>query len=1099
MSNCGDEHRTGGLPINQHNQNNLLIVPEVDVVEPTSNSFVNSILPYKSLDVLKSQIKPRLRRIINYWRNHKNLIKQCSTVQLRNFPLNDPRPYVTIKIAGKELNGLLDSGATVSILGKGCMELLESANLNYRHTNSTVQTADGTQNAMVGYITLEVAYNSVKRTMKFCLVPSLNGELYLGIDFWAKFGVAPHIVPSISELLSTNINKHNLTPQQQLLLNEVIDSFPSFHVLGLGKTNLLEHEIDVGNSQPIKQRHYPVSPAIQQLLYDEIDRMLELGVIEESRSAWCSPVVLVRKSNGKTRLCLDSRKVNMITKKDAYALPQINGLLGRLNETKFITSLDLKDAFWQIPLAEHSRDKTAFTVPGRPLYQFRVMPFGLCNAPQTLCRLMHLVIPYQLHDRVFVYLDDLLIVSKTFDEHVKLLREVADLLRAAKLTLNLEKSHFGLRETKYLGFLVGEDGLRADPEKIQAISNFPAPKTVKQTRRLLGMTGWYSRFIPNYASIASPIFDLLRKGVKFLWTDETQDAFDQLKNALSTAPVLVNPDYQKHFFIRCDASNQGVGSVLYQLSEDEQECPIAFLSQKLNKAQKNYCTTELECLAALISVKKFRPYIEGHPFTIITDHASLKWLMSQKDLSGRLARWSLKLQGFDFNIKHVKGVDNVVPDALSRVECETVEEILEFVPVIIDAVDLNNSAFNSSEYVNLRQQIETSPEKFPILRIHENRIYIRLEPKLMDKLSDLSIYKLWIPVELRKSLIEHNHDEPVAAHGGIKKTLDRLRKFYYWPHMAQDVKSFVLKCDVCKETKASNRTLRPPMSAPVISERPWQKIYVDLLGPYPRSVNRKTMILIVIDQLTKFVVLKTLTKGTASKIVELLRDEIFHVYGIPEVVHSDNGGQFIGREFHALMDEFGVRSFKTAIYSPQSNASERVNRSIIAAIRAYIKDKHIHWDKHLPEIGNALRNSIHESIGVSPHFALFGYHKLQHASSYKQLRDMDCVGDGEVNLELPLPTRLALIHDQIQVNLRKAYEKSSKVYNLRTRNVVYTPGQIVFARQHPVSDASKKFSSKFAPMFKKARIVKKIGLVNYQLEDVDGNKMGVYHAKDIKV
>lgn len=308
----------------------------------------------------------------------------------------------------------------------------------------------------------------------------------------------------------------------------------------------------------------------------------------------------------------------------------------------------MKDAFWQIPLDIKSRDKTAFVVPGRPLCQFTVLPFGLCNSPQTMCRLMHRVIPHELHERVFVYLDDLLITSATFDEHIELLKKVACLLTEAGLTINVEKSKFLLKQIKYLGYVVGDGCLKVDPEKVQAIKDFPQPTTVRHIRRFLGMTGWFNRFIPNYAIICAPMTDLLKKKCKLQWNEKAELAFQQLKTALTSAPVLVNPDFSKTFFIQCDACTTGIGGVLFQKADNDSEHPIAFFSKKLNSAQRNYSITELECFAVIMSIKKFRPYIEGYSFVIITDHASLKWLMSQKDLAGRLARWSLKLQGYDF-------------------------------------------------------------------------------------------------------------------------------------------------------------------------------------------------------------------------------------------------------------------------------------------------------------------------------------------------------------------------------------------------------------------------------------------------------------------
>ena len=318
--------------------------------------------------------------------------------------------------------------------------------------------------------------------------------------------------------------------------------------------------------------------------------------------------MLVKKSNGKARLCLDSRALNLVTIKDAYPMPKIDGIIGRLDTTRYISSIDLKDAFWQIPLDESSKEKTAFAIPGRPLYQFTRMPFGLCNAAQAMCRLMDRVIPNEMRESVFVFIDDLLVVSPDFESHMRQLEKVAYFLRKANLTINMEKSKFVMKQTKYLGYVIGDGCVKTDPEKVKAIVEYSAPKTVKQVRRFLGMCGWYRRFIANYADVSEPITNLLKKSASFVWTKEAEEAFENLKNCLVSAPVLVNPDFSKPFVLQCDASLTDVGCVLYQIGEYNEEHPIAYMSQKLDSAQRNYTVTELECFAAVLGVKKFRAH-----------------------------------------------------------------------------------------------------------------------------------------------------------------------------------------------------------------------------------------------------------------------------------------------------------------------------------------------------------------------------------------------------------------------------------------------------------------------------------------------------------
>lgn len=304
----------------------------------------------------------------------------------------------------------------------------------YKKLSTIIKTADGKPQTIAGVFTTDIIFRGNSHPITIYIVPNLSQDLILGIDFWKMFNLLPpSLLPDMAclELSVPNNNpliQKQLNMEQKYQLQGVIEKFPSFAKEGLGKTNVICHTINTGNAIPIKQRHFPVSPAIEKLIYEELDRMLNMGVIEESTSPWSSPVVLHRKP-GKNRLCLDSRKLNSVTE----------GILSRLPKAEFISSLDLKDAFWQIPLDESSKGKTAFTVPGRPLYHFKVMPFGLCNAPQTMCRLMDRVVPASLRSEVLVYLDDLLVVSPTFERHMEVLLEVAKCLRRAGLTINVEK------------------------------------------------------------------------------------------------------------------------------------------------------------------------------------------------------------------------------------------------------------------------------------------------------------------------------------------------------------------------------------------------------------------------------------------------------------------------------------------------------------------------------------------------------------------------------------------------------------------------------------------------------------------------------------
>lgn len=1047
---------------------------------------------FKDKSIISRKTVRSRNRLKTFWakvRNYRKSIRSViATISKKH---GDSRPYGEVSILGKKWLGLLDSGAAVSCLGADLADsIIKQKQLKMYPMH--LQTADGRSQAVFGNVSLEVEFKNKIEIIKFYIVPSLTQNVILGIDFWKLFDVAPSLIGQIDckPLRLQDQNDLDLSETQKSKLERVISSFPSFEKEGLGKTSYMEHVIELeGNVRPVKQRYFPVSPAIEKLIHAEIDSMLELDIIEEApHSPWSSPIVLIRKGE-KVRLCLDSRKVNSFTIKDAYPLPQIEGILSRLPKAKFISSLDLRKAFWQIPLSDNSKDLTCFTVPNRPLYRFKVMPFGLCNAPQALCRLMDQVIPPSLKNQVFVYLDDLLIISENFEQHIQVLFEVAYKLRKANLTINIEKSKFLIKEVKYLGYIVGDGVLRTDPEKVSAVLDYPSPSTVKQLRRFLGMAGWYRRFIHNFALITTPLTDLIKKGKKFHWNDQAQKAFEELKRKLCSAPVLSSPNYDKPFIIQCDASKYGIGAVLSQENEEKVEVPIAYFSKKLSNAQQNYSVTELECLAAILGLKKFRAYVEGQDFKIVTDHASLKWLLKQPNLTGKLARWAMKLQGFRFKIEHRRGADNLVPDWLSRIEIGSIEDS-ETVPLI----DLNSSEFRSERYLNLLTQIRANELNLPDLKIVGDQVYKRTEHPDGDPEKETFNWKLWVPESLIDKTLENAHAPPNKMHGGISKTLERLRKNLYWPSMVADVKKFLSNCSICQQTKSPNYIMKPPMSKPRQTERCFQKIYIDLLGPYPRSKLGKIGIVIVLDHFSKFVLIKAIRNFKTPEILSFLKESVFNVFGIPETLVSDNGVQFRSSQFKEFLKKRGVHHMYTAVYSPQANASERVNRSIIQGIRAYIRSDHREWDSNLEDIGIALRSSYHQSIRFTPYYALFGQQMVCHGSEYKLLKQLGSFEDTIVNHT----DKLALIREKIKQNIESAFEKSANRYNLRSKVNVFKIGEKVLRRNFVNSDKAAKFCAKFAPKFLSARVVSKKGKCLYELEDEATKKVEVFHQKDIK-
>lgn len=584
--------------------------------------------------------------------------------------------------------GLLDSGSVVSILGKNSHELLLKYGFTLTKDESITVTAAGGRNIRsCGVIVLPVVFNDKCSVIKFHVIPEIQYHMILGMDFWNKFHILPKTLltatyisssdPCLAELTlnSNDVFIHsyeNLNNTQRTVADALVKKFEkiSYEHKGLGKTHLMRHHINTGDASPIRQRYYRMSPEKQRIVTEQVDEMLSLDVVEHCESPWSSPVLVVGKKDGKPRFCLDSRKLNAVTRKDAYNLPYVSEILDNLRDARYLSSVDLSKAFWQIPIHEPDQEKTAFYVPGRGTLKFKVTAFGLTNAPATQQRLVDLLFGPEFELKVFAYLDDIIIISRTFEEHVALLDRVLEKLQFANLTINLSKCQFFRSKLRYLGYIVDSQGLRTDPDKVEAILNYPTPKNRKEVKRFLGTASWYRRFIPNFSTIAGPLNRLTstkKNAPQFTWSDEAENSFLELKSLLVQAPILACPDFSKPFEVHTDASNFGVGAMLCQTINGV-EHPVAFMSRSLNGAERNYSVTEREALAVLTALEHWRCYLEnGQTFQVYTDHAALKWFISLTNPTGRLARWGVRLSAFNFEIKHRRGKDNIIPDSLSRI------------------------------------------------------------------------------------------------------------------------------------------------------------------------------------------------------------------------------------------------------------------------------------------------------------------------------------------------------------------------------------------------------------------------------------------------
>ena len=456
-----------------------------------------------------------------------------------------------------------------------------------------------------------------------------------------------------------------LSQDQQEQLKHLLQEFAGVFQDKPGATSMIEHHIKTGSAPSVRLPPYRVPQAFRDSVKAELDEMLASEIIEPSTSDWSAPMVLVKKQDGSLRVCVDYRRLNCVSETDAYPMPRIDDLIDQVGGSRFISTLDLTRGYWQVPVAKEDRPKTAFVTP-YGLFQFNVMPFGLQGAPATFQRLMDRVI--QGLDFAAAYLDDLIIFSSTWEEHLQHIQSVLEKLKEAGLTAKAKICEFGASECAYLGHIVGSGRVRPLPGKISAIESLGVPTTKKEVRTFLGITGYYRRFIENYSSIAAPLTDLTKKDAphKVKWNQECDNVFQKLKEILCSEPVLRNPDFGAPFILQTDASDRGIGAVLSQCAEDGQEHPVAYWSRKLLPREQRYSTIEKECLAIKLGIEAFRVYLLGRPFTIETDHRALVWMDRLKTTNNRLARWSLALQSYDFQVCHRAGKENGNADALSR-------------------------------------------------------------------------------------------------------------------------------------------------------------------------------------------------------------------------------------------------------------------------------------------------------------------------------------------------------------------------------------------------------------------------------------------------
>jgi hypothetical protein len=699
---------------------------------------------------------------------------------------------------------------------------------------------------------------------------------------------------------------------------------------GLPPPRSFDHSITLHDPTPVSVRPYRY-PYFQKTEIERIvGELLHSGVIRPSQSPFSSPVLLVRKADGSWRLCVDYRALNHATVKDKYLIPVIDELLDELFGAHIFSKLDLRSGYHQIRVRSDDVHKTAFhTHDGH--YEFLVMPFGLTNASSTFQSLMNDLFKPFLRWFVLVFFDDILVYSRTFTDHLAHLCQVLTVLQDHQLFAKESKCRFGVSEIDYLGHLISNHGVRADPSKLEAMLQWPLPSNLKALRGFLGLTGYYRKFIRNYGTIAAPLTALLRKNA-FQWTPTATDAFLRLKAAVTSPPVLRLPDFTKSFTVECDSCGTGLGAILMQDGR-----PITFFSQALKGRALFLSTYEKELLSLVSAVQKWRPYLLGQPFVVKTDHQSLKFLLEQQAATPSQQRWISKLLGYDFIIEYKQGRENRVADALSR-KFETLSDP--------DEISVSLISFPTPNWVSdLKASYASDPVTQKLILALQQNLPVPKDFSLQQGLL-LKKGRIWVvknsPFQLQ--LLEFLHSNPTASHSGYHKTIHRAKINFYWKGMRRDIKLFIQNCEVCQVNKPG--TIHPSgLLQPLpIPSRVWSDISMDFIEGLPKYQGF-SVIMVVVDRFTKYGHFISLSHPyTASQVAQAFFANVLKLHGMPTTMVSDRDRIFTRSFWRELFQLQGITLAFSSTYHPQSDGqTEALNKCVETYLRCYSASKPKNW------------------------------------------------------------------------------------------------------------------------------------------------------------
>ena len=860
------------------------------------------------------------------------------------------------------------------------------------------------------------------------------------------------------------------------LLKEYQDVFREELPDGLPPRRAVDHAIETGDASPVNKNAYPLSVQQLQEQTHQIEELLRRGLIRESVSPWGAPVLFVLKKTGEWRMCIDYRMLNSKTLKNAYPLPRIQECIDKLGKAKHLSSIDLLSGYWQLRVAEKDIPKTAFnTRYGK--YEFLVMPFGLTNAPATFQTLMNSILRPYIDKFVLVYLDDILVYSNTEEEHLEHLRLVFEALQQHSLYARPDKCVFDQPRVEFCGHLVGQGIVEVLDSKVKAIREWPRPRNVQEVRQFYGLVNYYRRFIRHFSIIAAPLSDLFRshegdmgKKRPIAWSMLHQAAFERLKNAITTVPVLVQPDPAKPYTIETDSSDFGNGMALCQEGNDGKLHPVAFDGRKLQGAEVRYPTHEKELLAIKDALQKWHHYIEnGLPITIITDHDSLKYMNTVQKPSKRLARWIDEFQQYNLIIKYRPGSQAIVPDAISRrpdFNALILRVAEDYIPYIRYFLQDHSIPVDASDAT--RAQIIADAAKF-----------VLEDGGVLHRKVKEGITAPYIEFPFRGDLMQKMHEQ--YGHLSYQSLENILESRAWWPTMEKDIRHFISACPNCqiqqRQHPSQERETAQMVTDPFI--QPFQRWGIDLIGRLPTTIHGNRWIITAIDYATGWPIAKAIPKADEETIAEFIYNEIYMHYGAPQEIFTDGGKNLWGGIVQRYLNKIKTLHKGTSPYHPRTNGKvERLNGIIGTMLGKMLLNKPTKlWDLYLDQAVFACRIRTHSTTKISPFYLVYGRHP-------------QLLGDRNAALPVdaeaaPYDERLKLLQSARKEAVIATHERALKDKSARDQMVKphkLEEGEWVLVRH----ENPQKFEAKW---FGPYQVVQKMLLGTYRLQDPNGREL----------